>query len=188
MKRLSFIIGLLLHIMKRLAFFNLLVFTFFIASCTGDKEVRALLERAEALMESHPDSAYAELLHSSSKIEEGDRSAVEAYDFMHLGGSERACYLLLLAEAENKLYMPLPSDTLFREVVDYYDRHGDANRQLKAYYLMGCIYRDRHEAPMALQWYLDAVEKADTLASDCDYLTLMKVYGQMADIYHSQLM
>ena len=188
MKRLAFIIGLLLHIMKRLAFFNFLVFTFFIASCTGDKEVRALLERAEALMESHPDSAYAELLHSSSKIEVGDRSAVEAYDFMHLGGSERACYLLLLAEAENKLYMQMPSDTVFQEVVDYYDRHGDANRQLKAYYLMGCIYRDRHEAPMALQWYLDAIEKADTLAADCDYLTLMKVYGQMADIYHSQLM
>ena len=41
---------------------------------------------------------------------------------------------------------------------------------------------------MALQWYLDAIEKADTLAADCDYLTLMKVYGQMADIYHSQLM
>ena len=119
--------------MKRLAFFNFLVFTFFIASCTGDKEVRALLERAEALMESHPDSAYAELLHSSSSSPhrggvrgglEGDRSAVEAYDFMHLGGSERACYLLLLAEAENKLYMQMPSDTVFQEVVDYYDRHG----------------------------------------------------------------
>ena len=108
-----------------------------LASCTGDKEVRALLEHAETA---------------------------------------------------NKLYQPLPSDTVFQEVVDYYDRHGDANERMKAYYLMGCIYRDRHEAPMALQWYFDAVEQADTLADDCDYLTLMKVYGQMAEIYHSQLM
>jgi len=77
---------------------------------------------------------------------------------------------------------------VFQEVVDYYDRHGNANERMKAYYLMGCIYRDRHEAPMALQWYLDAVEQADTLDADCDYLTLMKVYGQMAGIYHSQLM
>ena len=108
-----------------------------LASCTGDREVRALLDRAETA---------------------------------------------------NKLYQPLPSDTVFQEVVDYYNRHGDANERMKAYYLMGCIYRDRHEAPMALQWYLDAVEQADTLADDCDYLTLMKVYGQMAGIYHSQLM
>ena len=108
-----------------------------LASCTGDKEVRALLEQAETA---------------------------------------------------NKLYQQMPSDTVFQEVVDYYDHHGDANERMKAYYLMGCIYRDRHEAPMALQWYFDAVEQADTLADDCDYLTLMKVYGQMAEIYHSQLM
>ena len=82
----------------------------------------------------------------------------------------------------------MPSDTVFQEVVDYYDRHGNANQRMKAYYLMGCIYRDRHEAPMALQWYLDAVEQADTLDVDCDYLTLMRIYGQMADIYYSQLM
>ena len=55
--------------MKLLAFLNsrsfnyliFLIFTFFIAFCTGDKEVRALLERAEALMESNPDSAYRTL-------------------------------------------------------------------------------------------------------------------------------
>ena len=149
-----------------------------LASCTGDREVRALLERAEALMESNPDSAYETL--SSLPLKGGELKGGSKADYMHT--------LLLLAEASNKLYKPLPSDTVFQDVVDYYDRHGDANRQLKAYYLMGCIYRDRHEAPMALQWYLDAIEKADTLADDCDYLTLMKIYGQMSDIYHSQLM
>jgi hypothetical protein len=168
--------------MKLLAFLNSRIFkcfifcivTLFLASCTGDKEVRALLERAESYLPDYPDSAET-ILQSI-----GSRPLRES--------GERVFYLLLLAEASNKLYKPLPSDTLFCEVVDYYDRHGDANRQMKAYYLMGSIYRDRHEAPMALHWYLDAVEKADTLASDCDYLTLMKVYGQMADIYHSQLM
>ena len=108
--------------------------------------------------------------------------------FVACTGDREVRALLEQAETANKLYKPLPSDTVFQKVVDYYDRHGDANERMKAYYLMGCIYRDRHEAPMALQWYLDAVEQADTLAADCDYLTLMKVYGQMADIYHSQLM
>ena len=145
-----------------------------LASCMGDKEMRALLDRAEVLMDSCPDSAYTILQSVSPSLLKGS--------------GEKVRYLLLLAEVSNKLYKPLPSDTVFQEVVDYYDDHGNANRRMKAYYLMGCIYRDRHEAPMALQWYLDAVEQADTLNADCDYLTMMKVYGQMADIYHSQLM
>ena len=151
----------------------------FLASCTGDKEVMALLDRAEAMMEAHPDSAYEEL---QSLL--GNDSVSPSLGGVR--GGPRT--ILLLAESENKLDKQMPSDTVFQEVVDYYDRHGNANQRMKAYYLMGCIYRDRYEAPMALQWYLDAVEQADTLAADCDYLTLMKVYGQMADIYHSQLM
>ena len=57
-----------------------------------------------------------------------------------------------------------------------------------AHYLLGCIYRDRKEAPMALQCYNDAVEKADTLSDECDYTTLFSVYGQMADIFEAQVM
>ena len=154
----------------------ILVFMMLLASCTGDKEVRALLDRAEALMEVHPDSAYETLSSLPLKGEELN------------GSSERAFYLLLFANASYKLGKPMPSDTVFQEVVDYYDRHGNANERMLAYYLMGGIYLTRHEAPMALQWYLDATEQADTLSPDCNYWTLTKIYGQMAGIYHSQLM
>lgn len=95
---------------------------------------------------------------------------------------------MLMTEAKNKLFLPLPSDTLFQEVVDYYDDYGTSNQQLMAHYLLGCIYRDRGEAPMALQCYNDAVEKADTLSEDCDYTLLYKVYGQMADVFEAQVM
>jgi tetratricopeptide (TPR) repeat protein len=54
--------------------------------------------------------------------------------------------------------------------------------------LLGRIYSDRGEAPQALQCYNDAVEKADTLSEDCDYTTLYKVYGQMADVFEAQVM
>ena len=164
MKRLAVIIGLLLLL---------------VSSCTGDKEVRAVLDRAEALMEAHPDSAYEEL---QSLL--GNDSVSPSLGGVR--GGPRT--ILLLAESENKLDKQMPSDTVFQEVVDYYDRHGNANQRMKAYYLMGCIYRDMHEAPMALQWYLDATEQADTLSPDCNYWTLTKIYGQMAGIYHSQLM
>ena len=170
----------------RKGFYIVGVLLLLLAACTGDREVRAVLDRAEAVMESCPDSAYAEL---QTLFDGKETSLLPLGETREgLSRSDRAYALLLLAEATNKLCKQMPSDTVFQEVVDYYDRHGNANERMKAYYLMGCIYRDRHEAPMALQWYLDAVEQADTLDADCDYLTLMRIYGQMADVYHSQVM
>jgi tetratricopeptide (TPR) repeat protein len=134
-----------------------------------------LLDHAEAVMEEHPDSAYQFLCEADSCVADQSRKT-------------RMRHQMLMTEAKNKLDMPLPSNTLFQEVVDYYDDHGAPNQQLMVHYLLGRIYSDRGEAPMALQCYNDAVEKADTLSDDCDYTTLYKVYGQMADVFESQVM
>ena len=140
-----------------------------------DKAVKTLLDSVSVVMEEHPERADTLLSSLENSVTE-------------LSTPQRIQFYLLRAEASYKLDKQMPSDTVFQEVVDYYDRHGNANQRMKAYYLMGGIYRYRHEAPMALQWYLDATEQADTLSPDCDNWTLMKVYGQMADLYHSQLM
>jgi len=68
----------------------------------------------------------------------------------------------------------------------FFDRHGSSNEQMRAHYLLGCAYRDMGEAPAALQSFQDAVDRADTLSSDCDFHRLMAVYGQMADLFHAQ--
>lgn len=154
---------------------TIIIATLLLSACTDNRRVVSLLDHAETLMDSLPDSAYTLLTACDSTIQEQSRST-------------RMRHLLLTAEAENKLYQPLPSDTLFQEAVDYYDSHGTPNQQLKAYYLLGCIYRDRNEVLQALQCYYDAIEKADTLSPDCDYNTLYKIYGQMADILHQQIM
>lgn len=126
-------------------------------------------------MDSLPDSAHTLLMEADSLIPQQSEKT-------------RMRHAVLMAEANNKLYLPLPPDTLFQTVVDYYDHHGTPNQQLKAHYLLGCIFRDQGEAPMALQCYEDAVEKADTLSADCDYNTLFRIYGQMADVLHNQIM
>ncbi|MBQ8711861.1 MAG: hypothetical protein IJ551_03425 [Prevotella sp.] len=106
-----------------------------------------------------------------------------------------ACYsgqrremLALLDEADslNRAYAPLPSDSVLRQAADFFDRHGSANDQVRAHYLLGCAYRDQGQAPEALQAYQDALDRADTLSSDCDFQRLMAVYGQMATLYHLQ--
>lgn len=147
-----------------------------LSSCVDDKALLADLDHAETVMEEHPDSAYMLLVaHDSLMVSQQSRNT-------------RMRYQLLMTEALNKLYQPLPTDSLFQPVVDYYDAHGTPNQQLKAHYLLGCIHRDRGEAPQALQCYYDAAEKADTLSSDCDYTLLYKVYGQMADVFEAQVM
>ena len=158
--------------MRRCCYILLVVVLF---GCTDNKEVVELLDRAEAVMEEHPDSAYQFLCEADSCVADQSRKT-------------RMRHQMLMTEAKNKLDMQLPSDTLFQEVVDYYDDHGTPNQQLMAHYLLGRIYGDRGEAPMALQCYNDAVEKADTLSDECDYTTLYKVYGQMADIFEAQVM
>lgn len=80
----------------------------------------------------------------------------------------------------------MPSDSLFQEVVDYYDSKGTPNEKMEAHYLLGCIYRDMKEAPKAMQCYQDAVESVDTLSKDCDFNSLYRIYGQMADVFVKQ--
>jgi hypothetical protein len=95
-------------------------------------------------------------------------------------------YLLHLTNAENKTDVTFTSDSLAREFVDHFDRHGTINEQVLAYYLLGRSLSDMGEAPAALQAYYDAIERADTTRADCNYATLKGIYGQMATIFHHQ--
>ena len=141
-------------------------------TCSNPYDAR--LQHIDSLMDSNPQAAY---------------DSLSLFDSLHLYDDDKASrmrLLMLKAKAQNKLYLPMPSDTIFNEVVAYYDRHGSANDRMLSRYLLGCIYRDMKEAPMALECFIDAAEQADTTASDCDYNILFRVYGQMASLYEFQ--
>ena len=94
--------------------------------------------------------------------------------------------ILADADSMNRAYIPMTSDSLLLLACNYYDQHGSPNERMRSHYLLGCVYRDLGEAPQALRCYQDALDAADTISSDCDYVTLLAVYGQMADLYHYQ--
>ena len=73
-----------------------------------------------------------------------------------------------------------------QELADWFDRHGSANEQMLAHYLLGRCYADMHEAPMALHCYQEAISRADTTSADCDFAQLSRVYGQSATIFYQQ--
>ncbi|MBP3757049.1 MAG: hypothetical protein J6I61_07185, partial [Prevotella sp.] len=161
--------------MMKLVYTVLLLIAFCLMSaCNGISSEQAVLDTAESLLDAHADSARSLL--------DSIRPQVEQKNVRRL----TMRYRLLMASALNKTYGQLPSDTTFSEVVRYYDHHGNSNERMQAHYLLGCIYRDMGEAPQAIQCYQDATEYADTLRADCDYKTLARVYGQMADLFQSQ--
>ncbi len=106
------------------------------------------------------------------------------------GCNDAEHYARLLAEAEqmNADYVPFTSDSTMLQVVDYYDSHGTPNERLRAYYMLGCVYRDLGEAPHALDCFHDAVMCADTTAADCDFRTLSRVHSQTAALLGEQLL
>ena len=93
--------------------------------------------------------------------------------------------LLLKAKVRNKLAMPMSTDSL-KDIADYFDKHGDSNERMLAYYILGCAYFDGKDAPMALQYLHEAAAKADTTDSNCDFLTLHRIHAWSAEILKSQ--
>ena len=93
--------------------------------------------------------------------------------------------LLLKAKVRNKLAMPMSTDSL-KDIADYFDKHGDSNERMLAYYILGCAYFDGKDAPMALQYFHEAAAKADTTDSSCDFLTLHRIHVWSAEIFKSQ--
>ena len=163
--------------MTKLLYTVLLLIAFCLMSACNDiSSEQSLLDTTESLLGAHADSA--------RNLLDSIRPQVEQKNVRRL----TMRYRLLMASALNKTYGPLPSDTTFSEVVRYYDRHGNSNERMQAHYLLGCIYRDKGEAPQAIQCYQDATEYADTLRANCDYNTLFRIYAQMADVYAKQFL
>ena len=155
---------------KTMRFTLMLVLT--LLACTGHRYPTQLVV-ADSLCTVNPDSALGIL-----KLMEDTMSSA--------GKADRMYYELLKADAMNKAYVDMTTDSILKEVVDYYDRHGSANERMRAHYLLGCAYRDMGEAPMALQCYQDAVDKADTTDKECDYRLLSRVHSQISDLFHRQ--
>ena len=108
---------------------------------------------------------------------------LDCMDFNTMSKSERMHAELLKGKAMNKAYVNFTTDSVMLEVVDWYERHGNANQKMLAYYVLGCAYRDLEDALSALKYLNLAVDAVDESDEDCDLNTLMRVYSQMGGLY-----
>ena len=148
-----------------------------LSSCSNRKYEQTIT-RADNLMELSQDSA-----RSALAILDSIRP-----DLSKMGKSTQMRYQLVYAKGMNKGYVDFTTDSLVKEIVDYYDYHGTCQQQMLAHYLLGCVYRDLGDSPASLSCYNDAVEKADTASKDCDYKLLTRVYEQEGALFLSQSM
>ena len=155
------------HVFSLCVFAVLCVLQF---SCVHDKEVDHIVSNAEQLLNTNPDSS----LFILDNIRE-DKSTWSR--------SQQMRYELVYAQAQNKAFVNFTTDSIALVLVDYYNRHGNANEQMMANYILGCAYRDLGSAPKALEAYRDAVESADTTDVECDFRQLMLIHSQMANVY-----
>ena len=154
----------------------LLLILLILASCAGNRKYDELMQRADSIMNVNDDSAKVAI-----RMLDGVKSQLPEFS-----KSQKMRYELLRHKAMNKACITFTSDSVMKEVVDYYDHHGSANERMLANYVLGCVYRDMHEVPLALEYYNKATEQADTTAADCDYGTLYRVYSQMGFLFSKQ--
>ena len=154
----------------RIQYLFLAILACVLCACVHDRHAESVIAEAQQLLNSNPDSALAVLDDIRENKADWPRSQQMRYE-------------LVYAQAQNKAFVNFTTDSIALELVDYYERHGNANEQMMAYYLLGCTYRDLGSAPKALEAYRDAVESANTTDVECDFRQLMLIHSQMANVY-----
>ena len=132
----------------------------------GQAESR--LESIDSLTATHPDSVLLRL--ESMRGEPMNRR-------------ERVFFELLRGKATVLARFPYAADSVMRQVVDYYDRHGDIAREAEARYVLACAYLDSNQPSHAMRQL-----KRLTLLCDPDtttrHLTLMRdAHATLARLY-----
>lgn len=160
-----------LHSQKEMTMRNV-IYTLFIlialAACNTHQGTRAQLDKAEALMTEHPDSALATL----QQVDEAQLSTEKL----------QARFALLLSMALDKNYIDIASDSLIHPAVDYYENHGSSReKMLTCYYLANVLYNAKETAKCLIS-LTDAEKYAKSIE---DHFYLGMIYRMMADAYNT---
>ena len=127
-----------------------------------------VMQQAEALMETRPDSALYLL--------EGMADTLAM-----LPDEARMYWHLLTIQAKDKQYITHTDDSLINSIVSFYEDLGDKERLMLAYFYQGSTYRDMNDAPRALKAFQQAV---DLNVPNLDLLA--KTYNQMGTLFMYQ--
>ena len=150
--------------MKNILSILLLLLAF--TACGDKSSVIDVLNRAETLMNEHPDSSLALL------------RTLTLDDFQQ--ESNRARYALLHSQALDKNYIDVTSDSIISVAVDYYQDEDEVRNKFLSYYYMGRVHANGERYLQATSCLMEAEQLADEVNDD--YLSGL-LYSEMGRIY-----
>ena len=151
-----------------------LVMMLALIGCGQSNGVDTTMNRADSIMEACQDDATVSLAILDSLRPQ----------LPEMSEAQRMRFHLLYGKAMNKGYVEFTTDSIMKEVAEYYDRHGSDREKMTANYLLGCVYRDLGDAPTAMKYLNEATnyEEADKKS----YIMLSHIHGQMASLLEEQ--
>lgn len=115
----------------------------FVSSCAS-KEAKRIMDTADAVMWTRPDSALAVL---------------ESIDTLGLKvKAQRARYSLLYTMALDRNHRDIPDLRIIKPAASYYERHGSNDDRMKMYFYLGVAQYDTGDPEAAIASYLRAKE------------------------------
>lgn len=135
-------------------------------ACDNKPYPRTML-MADSLMNLYPDSALTLLEQLSGSIAKEPKAA-------------RIYYQLLTIKAKDKAYITHTSDSVIKQVVNYYENEEDEKCLPEAYYYAGRVCRDLSDAPQALDCFQKAIENI-TENTNCRLISM--IYYQTGMLY-----
>lgn len=152
--------------MKRI---KLLLFTLLVACfcACGDKPYPQTMQVADSLANSSPDSALVLLRQLKNSIAK-ESEATQIY------------YQLLNIKAEDKACITHTSDSLIKQVLNYYEGEKDKEHLPEAYYYAGRVYIDLGDAPQALAYLQKAIKVSK---GSTNYRLVSMTYNQIGVLY-----
>ena len=132
--------------MRHLRYTLIFLFTsasLLLISCTDKPHIKAVLDKAEEVMETEDPAVVYTMLDSIN---------TEGLSTRRL----KARYALLYSQALDKNYIDLTTDSIIRPAVRYYRHHGSAEDRLKTLYYLGRIKENAGDNENAMRCYLEA--------------------------------
>ncbi len=142
-----------------------------VSACTQKPVYPEAMSQAIQCIETSPDSA---LLYLDSIPASTLRTQPE---------ETKMYYKLLKVKVNDKLYHKHTSDSIIKEIVQFYDEYGDLHKQMEAYYYLGSVYRDLNDAPRAIKAFLHATKLGENTK---EYGLMGKAHGQICVLLDQQ--
>lgn len=153
-----------------------LLVTILLTSCKEGNATNDLLQRMEEI-KVKGDTLPTEALAKLKQIEHNIKNAASDY-------VQNKFFLLRTRLQDKADIIPVSFDTI-EAVVDYFDRHGNIEERMEAYYYKASVYRDLKDYPREMTAFHKVLDLAhENGVGDCRLL--QNTYSQLSGLYNSQ--